>query len=166
MSYSTLACKYSCSHFKVWQQFYKNIILLILIRYRGVKEGGVSENASYYIFTQAVDGAFEVFPVNHWYNFTPIQRYKSLTAEEAEEQFGRLIDKNIKISNTCTWRCYLIISIYFMYNFRRNKIYNYFSVMVRKRLKAEDDEAEEGEKLPTGKTSKKGLCANSGALVL
>lgn len=65
---------------------------MIFIRYRGVKEGGVSENASYYIFTQAVDGAFEVFPVNHWYNFTPIQRYKSLTAEEAEEQFGRLID--------------------------------------------------------------------------
>lgn len=58
-------------------------------RYRGVKEGGVSENASYYIFTQAIDGAFEVFPISHWYNFTPIQRYKSLTAEEAEEQFGR-----------------------------------------------------------------------------
>ncbi|ODN03252.1 General transcription factor IIF subunit 1 [Orchesella cincta] len=96
-------------------------------KYRGVKEGGVSENASYYIFTQAVDGAFEVFPVNHWYNFTPIQRYKSLTAEEAEEQFGR-----------------------------RNKIYNYFSVMVRKRLKADDADADgDGEKLPAGKAAKK-----------
>jgi len=95
-------------------------------KYRGVREGGVSENASYYIFTQAVDGAFEVFPVNHWYNFTPIQRYKSLTAEEAEEQFGR-----------------------------RNKIYNYFSVMVRKRLKADDDGEGDGEKMPTGKAAKK-----------
>jgi transcription initiation factor TFIIF subunit alpha len=59
------------------------------LRYKGVREGGVSENASYFIFTQAQDGAFEVFPVQQWYNFTPIQRYKSLTSEEAEQEFGR-----------------------------------------------------------------------------
>lgn len=38
---------------------------------------------------------------------------------------------------------------------RRNKIYNYFSVMVRKRLKADDDHDEDGEKLPSGKSTKK-----------
>lgn len=30
---------------------------------------------------------FEAFPVNEWYNFTPFQRYKVLSAEEAEEKF-------------------------------------------------------------------------------
>jgi hypothetical protein len=51
----------------------------------------VAENASYYVFTHAPDGAIEAFPLQEWYNFQPIQRYKSLTAEEAEEQFGRLV---------------------------------------------------------------------------
>jgi len=58
-------------------------------RFKGVREGGVAENASYYIFTQAADKTFEVYPAQEWYNFTPIQRYKSLTAEEAEQEFGR-----------------------------------------------------------------------------
>lgn len=44
----------------------------------------------------------------------------------------------------------------FLFINSRNKIYNYFSVMVRKRLKAEGDaEEEEGEKLSGGKLSKK-----------
>ncbi|OXA65162.1 general transcription factor IIF subunit 1 [Folsomia candida] len=94
-------------------------------KYKGVREGGVSENASYFIFTQAPDGAFEVFPVNHWYNFTPIQRYKSLTSEEAEQEFGR-----------------------------RNKIMNYFSVMVRRRMRNDDDVEE--EPLPGISSGKKG----------
>jgi transcription initiation factor TFIIF subunit alpha len=51
----------------------------------------VAENASYYVFTHAPDGAIEAFPLQEWYNFQPIQRYKSLTAEEAEEQFGRFV---------------------------------------------------------------------------
>lgn len=33
----------------------------------GVREGGVTENASYYVFTQATDGAFEAFPVEEWF---------------------------------------------------------------------------------------------------
>lgn len=41
------------------------------------------------MFTQAADGTFEAYPVEEWYNFTPIQRYKALSAEEAEEEFGR-----------------------------------------------------------------------------
>lgn len=58
-------------------------------RFRGVKKGGVTENASYYVFTQCPDGAFEAFPVRNWYNFTPLARHRTLTAEEAEEEWER-----------------------------------------------------------------------------
>ncbi|XP_064295779.1 general transcription factor IIF subunit 1, partial [Phalacrocorax carbo] len=58
-------------------------------RYKGVRKGGVTENASYYIFTQCPDGAFEAFPVQHWYNFTPLAKHRTLTAEEAEEEWER-----------------------------------------------------------------------------
>ncbi|CAG7815140.1 unnamed protein product [Allacma fusca] len=95
------------------------------LSFKGVREGTISSNASYFIFTQATDGQFEVFPVSQWYNFTPIQTYKSLSAEEAEEEFGR-----------------------------RNKILNYFSVMVRKRMKG--DEADGGEKDEESSGKKKG----------
>lgn len=59
------------------------------IRFKGVKKGGVTENASYYIFTQCPDGAFEAFPVHGWYNFTQLSKHRTLTAEEAEEEWGR-----------------------------------------------------------------------------
>ena len=49
----------------------------------------MGENSSFYIFFQAPDGAFEAYPVNEWYNFTPFQRYKPLSAEEAEEKFTK-----------------------------------------------------------------------------
>jgi transcription initiation factor TFIIF subunit alpha len=78
-------------------------------KFRGVREGGVGENASFYVFTHAPDGAIEAYPLNEWYNFQPIQRYKALTAEEAEHEFGR-----------------------------RKKVLNYFSLMLRKRLKGDD----------------------------
>lgn len=58
-------------------------------RFKGQKKGGVTENASYYIFTQCADGAFEAFPVHAWYNFTPVAKHRTLTAEEAEEEWGR-----------------------------------------------------------------------------
>lgn len=32
----------------------------------GIREGGVSENASYYVFTHAADGAIEAFPLQEW----------------------------------------------------------------------------------------------------
>ena len=54
-----------------------------------MKEGGISENVSYFIFTQCADGAFEAFPLEEWYNFTPVIRYKYLNSEEAEEEFNR-----------------------------------------------------------------------------
>lgn len=86
-------------------------------KFKGIREGGVSENTSYYVFTHAEDGAIEAFPLQEWYKFQPIQRYKSLSAEEAELEFSK-----------------------------RNKHLNFFSLMLRKRLKGEEDgEPEEGE---------------------
>lgn len=58
-------------------------------KYKGIREGGVTENTSYYVFFQAPDGAFEAFPVNEWYNFTPFQRYNTMSLEEAEEKFNK-----------------------------------------------------------------------------
>lgn len=82
-------------------------------KFRGIREGGVGENAAFYVFTHAPDKAIEAYPLHEWYNFQPIQRYKSLSAEEAEHEFGR-----------------------------RKKVINYFSLMLRKRLKG--DEADDG----------------------
>ncbi len=65
------------------------IIHPLYCRYKGLREGGVNDNASYFVFTQAQDGCFEVLPIKQWFNFTTVQRYKSLTAEEAEEQFSK-----------------------------------------------------------------------------
>ncbi|KAK3859052.1 hypothetical protein Pcinc_030795 [Petrolisthes cinctipes] len=85
-------------------------------KFKGIREGGVSENSSWYVFMQGKDGAFEAYPVEEWYNFKLIQRYKSLSAEEAEKEFER-----------------------------RDKIMNYFSVMYQKKLKKEGDDGGEGE---------------------
>ena len=40
---------------------------------------------------QGKDGAFEAYPVEEWYNFKLIQRYKALSAEEAEREFERWV---------------------------------------------------------------------------
>uniref|UniRef100_A0A3B5QQS5 Transcription initiation factor IIF subunit alpha n=1 Tax=Xiphophorus maculatus TaxID=8083 RepID=A0A3B5QQS5_XIPMA len=97
-------------------------------RFKGIKKGGVTENASYYIFTQCPDGAFEAFPVHGWYNFTQQAKHRTLTAEEAEEEWGR-----------------------------RNKVVNHFSIMLQRRLREQergDDDEDETEK--GGKKKKKG----------
>lgn len=61
------------------------------------------------------------------YKFQPIQRYKALSAEEAEMEFSK-----------------------------RNKHLNYFSLMLRKRLKGEDDhDLDEGEEKSKKSSSKK-----------
>lgn len=98
-------------------------------KFRGIREGGVGENAAFYVFTHAPDGAIEAYPLNEWYNFQPIHRYKALSAEEAEQEFGR-----------------------------RNRVMNYFSLMLRKRLKGDDDDGEDPEeaKLKLAGGSKKG----------
>lgn len=87
-------------------------------RYKGVREGTISDNTSYFIFTQCADGAFEAFPVEHWYNFNPVIKYRYLNVEEAEEEFKK-----------------------------RDKTMNLFSVMLRKKLRPEDTDidVDEGE---------------------
>ena len=39
--------------------------------YRGQREGAVSENTTFYVFTHAPDGSFEAHPIKEWYNFVP-----------------------------------------------------------------------------------------------
>ena len=100
--------------------------------YKGLREGGVSNNTTYYVFTHAQDGSFEAHPVKEWYNFTPRVNYKTLTAEEAEEKFTE-----------------------------RSKILNHWAVMVNKKVRpeggGEDDEDDDEE----GKGSKKGKANKS-----
>ncbi|XP_051829454.1 general transcription factor IIF subunit 1-like [Antechinus flavipes] len=85
-------------------------------RFKGMKRGGVTENTSYYIFKQCPDGALEAFPVHNWYHFTPLARHRTLTAEEAEEEWER-----------------------------RNKVLNHFSIMQQRRLKDQDHDEDEDE---------------------
>lgn len=59
------------------------------------------------------DGIIEAYPLKEWYNFTPIQRYKALNADEAEKEFSR-----------------------------RNDVYNYFNLMARKKARNENEEEE------------------------
>ncbi|RVE69392.1 hypothetical protein OJAV_G00077290 [Oryzias javanicus] len=97
-------------------------------RFKGIKKGGVTENASYYIFTQCPDGAFEAFPVHGWYNFMPVAKHRTLTAEEAEEEWGR-----------------------------RNKVVNHFSIMLQRRLREQErGEEDEDDADKPGKKKKKG----------
>lgn len=95
-------------------------------KFRGIREGGVSEYASFYVFAHATDGAIEAYPLHEWYNFQPVQRYKALSAEEAEQEFGR-----------------------------RNKTMNYFSLMMRSRLKGDDAGDDDPEESKLAKLSGK-----------
>lgn len=74
------------------------------------------QNAAYYIFTRADDGSFEAYPVDAQYRFTPVINYRTLTADEAEEEF-----------------------------LLRNKTINYFSLMVKKRLTDTETEKDDDE---------------------
>ena len=94
-------------------------------RFTGRKEAGINENSSYYILTQCEDGTFQAVPVNNWYNFTADIKYQTLTADEAEEEFGR-----------------------------RERTVNYFSLMIKKRLdnKEEQEEGDENKDKSGGRT--------------
>ena len=63
-----------------------------------MREGTITENTSYYIFTQCADDAFEAFPIEEWYNFQPVIRYKYLNVDEAEEEFSRLVVEHYLIT--------------------------------------------------------------------
>lgn len=88
-------------------------------KFRGIREGGVTDNTSYYVFFQAHDGAFEAFPISEWYKFTAMPKYKPLTSEEAEEQFVK-----------------------------RDKILNFFTLMDSKKKTDPNDMLEDGQFKP------------------
>lgn len=73
-------------------------------RFKAIKEGGVAENTSYYILYKPDPNSntYEACPVDEWYLVSATQRYKTLTAEEAEAKYEQ-----------------------------RHKMFNYFSVMRR-----------------------------------
>jgi transcription initiation factor TFIIF subunit alpha len=121
--------------------------------YRGIREGGISENTSYYVFTHAQDGSFEAHPVKDWYNFTPRVAYRTLNAEEAEEKFAERGNS----------RCIIcIIHIFSMQILcRAGKILNHFALMVNKKLHPDqtegEDPDEDGKKGGGGSSGKKNL---------
>lgn len=82
-------------------------------RFKAIKEGGVGDNASYFVFYKPKDSndTYEVCPIEEWYNVSATQRYKTLTAEEAEQKFEQ-----------------------------RHKTLNYFSVMHLKKNGENNDE--------------------------
>lgn len=96
------------------------------LRYKGVKESTIGQNAAYYVFAQADDGSFEAHPVDAQFRFTPVINYRTLTADEAEEEFSL-----------------------------RNKTINYFSLMVKKRLTDTDDKTGSDEEFSTPKVKSK-----------
>ena len=102
-------------------------------KYRGVREGGVTDNASYYVLTQAGDGVLDAFPVQEWYSFQATQRYEALSYEEAEEQFNS-----------------------------RKRSLNIFNVMARKRMSNDGDNDENGNNDHSAKKSlKSDLCISA-----
>lgn len=58
-------------------------------RFKGTRNGGILENASYFVFTKQPDGTFEAIPVEEWHNFKPVATYRNLNDEEAEDLFAR-----------------------------------------------------------------------------
>ncbi|XP_077500306.1 transcription factor IIFalpha isoform X1 [Amblyomma americanum] len=96
-------------------------------KFKAIREGGVAENTSFYVFCKAPDGVFEAFPIEEWYNFNPVNRFKALTAEEAEVEFER-----------------------------RDKVMNHFSIMVRKKMAIDEEGAKDEGEEEKGKKGKKG----------
>jgi transcription initiation factor TFIIF subunit alpha len=47
-------------------------------KYKGLREGGVSDNTTFYVFTHGKDGAFEAFPIKDWYTISAIVCFTTL----------------------------------------------------------------------------------------
>ncbi|CAH8466739.1 unnamed protein product [Schistosoma turkestanicum] len=92
-------------------------------RFRGVREGSVSENVEYFVFCQCKDGNFDAYPVNAWYKMKPEINYRFLREDEAEAEYSRL-----------------------------NKTLNLFNVMVKRKLtdNASDDETNMDREISKG----------------
>ncbi|KAF7233655.1 hypothetical protein EG68_05863 [Paragonimus skrjabini miyazakii] len=85
-------------------------------RFKGVREGSVSENVEYFVFCQCKDGNFDAYPVHTWYKMKPEINYRFLREDEAEVEYNRL-----------------------------NKTMNLFNVMIKRKLtdgEAGEDEIE------------------------
>ncbi|KAL3314787.1 General transcription factor IIF subunit 1 [Cichlidogyrus casuarinus] len=99
-------------------------------RFRGVKEGTVSDNVQYFMFCQTKDGNFDAYPIQDWYKMSAEVSYRYLKDEEAEAEFSKL-----------------------------NKTKNLFNVMVKKKIEgnndADDEDTKKGSKSNgTSKTKK------------
>lgn len=64
-------------------------IVSVFVRFKGQSKSETIENITYYAFTPGGDGAFEAFLVNKWYDFRLQPRHRTLTAEEAEQEWSR-----------------------------------------------------------------------------
>ena len=42
------------------------IVIFTFLDFQGIREGGVSNNTTFYVFTHGKDGAFEAFPIKDW----------------------------------------------------------------------------------------------------
>jgi len=61
-----------------------------MYRFKGTREGGISENASFFIFMQCTDAkTFEAYPIDEWYSFAPQVKYKYLDIDEAEDEYNK-----------------------------------------------------------------------------
>ncbi|KAK4473765.1 hypothetical protein MN116_003104 [Schistosoma mekongi] len=72
-------------------------------RFRGVREGSVSENVEYFVFCQCKDGNFDAYPVNAWYKMKPEISYRFLREDEAEAEYSRL-HKTLNLFNVMVKR--------------------------------------------------------------
>ena len=76
-----MLCIYICEIF---------VSVVVMYRFKGTREGGISENASFFIFMQCSDGkTFEAYPIDEWYSFAPQVRYKYLDIDEAEDEYNK-----------------------------------------------------------------------------
>lgn len=78
------------------------------------------------MFIKCADGGFEAHPIEDWYSFAPINTYKTLNVEEAEEEFKR-----------------------------RHKVLNKYMIMANRRKAdgAEEDDLDEDEAKPKAKST-------------
>ncbi|CAH8453131.1 unnamed protein product [Heterobilharzia americana] len=72
-------------------------------RFKGVREGSVSENVEYFVFCQCKDGNFDAYPVNAWYKMKPEINYRFLREDEAEAEYNRL-HKTLNLFNVMVKR--------------------------------------------------------------
>ena len=62
----------------------------VMYRFKGTREGGISENASFFIFMQCTDAkTFEAYPIDEWYSFAPQVKYRYLDIDEAEDEYNK-----------------------------------------------------------------------------